>query len=121
MKKKILIIEDEEHLVELLKFRLESCGYAVDVAVDGEDGLEKIDIMKPDLVILDIMMPKMNGYEALKIIRKNDSMKDIPVIILTAYTQKGDIKRALDLGANAFIAKPFEPKVLLTEVKKIIG
>lgn len=119
-KKTILIVEDEENLVELLKFRLESNGYNVDFALDGKAGLEKIRILKPDLVILDIMIPKMHGYEVLRLAKASGETKEIPILVLTARSQQRDRSKALMSGADAYIAKPFEPAELLDEVKKLV-
>ena len=119
-KKTVLVIEDEENLVELLKYRLEANDYNVESALDGEEGLEKIIKLKPDLVILDIMMPKMHGYEVCRLAKNNKATKDIPIIILTARTQIKDMNDAKKCGANAFISKPFEPAELLNEIKKLI-
>lgn len=120
MAKTILIVEDEQNLVELLKFRLEANGYKVETAFDGVEGLSKIDKLKPDLVILDIMMPKMHGYEVCRRAKKDEKTKNIPIIILTARTQNRDMEQAKATGADFFISKPFEPADLLEEIKKLI-
>ncbi|MDP2928750.1 MAG: response regulator [Candidatus Omnitrophota bacterium] len=121
MGKTILIVEDEQNLVELLKFRLETNGYHVEVAFDGEDGLSKISTVKPDLVILDIMMPKIDGYEVLRRVKADPKTKNIPIIVLTARTQNKDIDQAKTLNADSFIAKPFEPSQLLGEIERLLG
>lgn len=120
MPKTILIVEDEVNLVELLEFRLESVGYRVETAYDGEEGLEKINRIKPDLVILDIMMPKMHGYDVCKRSKKGAGTKDIPIIILTARSQEEDIARAKLCGADSCLSKPFEPRELMKEVEKYL-
>lgn len=119
-KKLVLIVEDEENLVELLRFRLESNGYDVDVAFDGSDGLRKIESLKPDIVLLDIMMPKMHGYDVCKAARANEATKDIPIIILTARTNENEAERAKEYGASGFISKPFEPDDLLKRIKELL-
>ncbi len=120
MAKKILIIEDEENLVELLRFRLEANGYEVEAAYNGEEGLGKIKKIKPDIVVLDVMMPKMHGYEVCMRAKKNEATRNIPIIVLTAHTQTGDIDEAKKCGADYFISKPFEPTQLLEEIKRLL-
>lgn len=120
MSKTILIVEDEENLVELLRFRLEANGYRVDNALDGKSGLAKIKKLRPDLVILDIMLPKMHGYDVCKASKSDPSTREIPIIVLTARTQDKDLARAKACGADAMVKKPFEPKILLDEIAKLI-
>lgn len=120
MKNKLLIIDDEENLVELLKFRLEANGYHVDTASDGEQGLKKIKELKPDLVILDVMMPKVHGYDVCRISKENKETKNISIIMLTARAQAKDMNEAKKCGADACIAKPFEPSELLAEIKRLL-
>jgi DNA-binding response OmpR family regulator len=121
MSKTILIIEDEENLVELLRFRLEANNYRVEAALDGKEGWEKIKALKPDLVILDVMLPKVHGYEVCQICKKDKATKDIPIIMLTARAQAKDMDEAKKAGADAWVTKPFEPSELLAEIKKLIG
>lgn len=121
MPKRILIVEDEQNLVELLKFRLEVNGYSIETAFDGEEGLSKISTVKPDLVILDLMIPKIDGYKVLERAKADPKTKDIPVIVLTARTQNKDMEQARALGADSFMTKPFEPNQLLSEIKKLLG
>jgi len=120
-KKVLLIVEDEESLVELLKFRFEASGYDVETALDGEEGISKIKKLRPDLVILDIMMPKMHGYDVCRLAKANEETRDIPIIMLTAHAQKKDIEEARECGADTFIPKPFEPKDLLEKIEKFLG
>lgn len=119
-KKKILIIEDESDLVDLVKIRLEANQYDVISAPDGKAGLEKIKKERPDLIILDVLMPEMDGFEVCRKIRVDDKYKKIPVIMLTVKFQPSDLKFARDLGADAYITKPFEPEVLLEYIKKLL-
>jgi len=120
MPKTILIVEDEEHLVELLSYRLEANGYKVETAFDGKTGLKKIYELRPDLVILDIMMPVMHGYEVCEKVRNDKKISKIPIIMLTARIQQSDMERAKQCGADSFVTKPFEPEDLLEEIKKHI-
>ena len=102
---KILVVDDDKMLVELYKERLELAGYQVEVSRDGEEGLAKIHQAKPDLVLLDIMMPKVNGYEALASIKSDPSTKDTPVIILSALMRDINKTKAIESGADDYIIK----------------
>ncbi len=117
--KKILIVDDEINFVKMVQVRLEANGYDVEVAFDGEEGLEKAEEVMPDLILLDIMMPKKDGYTFLLELKKNDAMKAIPVIALTA---KPGMKDMFELeGAKDYITKPFESDQLLTKIRDLIG
>lgn len=113
--KKILIIEDEKNMVTGLKFNLEARDYKVIVAYDGEAGYQKAVNEKPDLVLLDIMLPKLNGYEVCKRIKK--AKPELPVIMLTAKSQEAEIVTGLELGADDYITKPFSVLELLARIK----
>ncbi len=102
---KILIVEDEESLLELYKLRLQQAGYEVFVAGDGEAGLLTAKNSHPDLVLLDILMPKADGYDMLRELKGSKDMRDIPVIIFSNLSQKGEIEKGLKLGARDFIVK----------------
>lgn len=102
---KVLLVDDDKMLVELYKERLELAGYQVEVSRDGEEGLAKIHQVKPDLVLLDIMMPKVNGYEALASIKSDPSTKDIPVIILSALMRDINKTKAIESGADDYVIK----------------
>jgi CheY-like chemotaxis protein len=116
MAKKILVIDDEPHILKMVKSRLEANNYEVVVAFDGVGGLEKVASEKPDLVISDIMMPKMHGYEFVKKIKADPATKDIPVIMISI---KEKMKDLFELeGVADFIVKPFTPEELLTKVGK---
>ena len=115
--KKILIIEDEKDMVTGLKFNLEARDYAVIVAYDGETGYQKALSEKPDLVILDIMLPKLNGYEVCKRLKKE--IPDLPIIMLTAKSQEAEIVTGLELGADDYITKPFSVLELLARIKAL--
>jgi DNA-binding response OmpR family regulator len=119
--KTILLVEDEKGLVDLLQVRLESHGYKVEVAYDGEEGLRKMRDVKPALVVLDIMMPRMHGYDMLKAAKSSEDTKGIPILVLTALTAGKDASMSIKLGADGFITKPFEPGHLLSEIKRLIG
>ncbi|OGF61527.1 MAG: hypothetical protein A2Y62_01715 [Candidatus Fischerbacteria bacterium RBG_13_37_8] len=118
MKKKLLIADDNEYLVEILKTDLEMLNYEVDTAKDGEDALKKIANNKPDLLILDVMMPKLNGYQVCRKIKSDTDLKDIAVIMLTAKTAPDDKYWGIDCGADEYMTKPFETEELEDLIKK---
>jgi len=114
---KILIIEDEEVLIDVLEKKLTYEGYEISVAKDGEEGLKKIKEVKPDIVLLDIVMPKMNGYEVLEVLQKDTKLAQIPVIIISNSGQPVEIDRALRLGAKDYLVKAeFSPEEVLEKV-----
>ena len=113
MAKRILIVDDEPHIVKMLQARLEFQEYEVLVATDGQDGLDKVRSEKPDLIILDISLPKLNGYEVCQALRADEKHKDIPVVMLTASGQALDIMQGMKDGADAYIVKPFDSEALL--------
>lgn len=122
MAKKILIIEDEEILLDLLKNKLESIGYEVYSAVDGEEGLKAIRDLVPDLILLDIIMPKMGGFEVMEAMQKDPSIKDIPVIIISNSGQPVELNKAKELGAKDWLIKTeFDPKEVIEKVESVIG
>lgn len=115
---RIAVIEDDEDLREVLRIALLSGGYSdVSFASDGLSGYELVVAEKPDLVLLDIMLPEMDGYEVCRAIRMNDRVRDVPVIMLTAKSEESDIVKGLDLGANDYVTKPFSRPVLLARVR----
>jgi DNA-binding response OmpR family regulator len=118
--KKILVVDDEPHLVRSLTFILEKAGYIVSSASNGEEALSKISQSKPNLIFLDVMMPKKNGYEVCEEIKKSPELKDIYCIILTAKGQETDREQGLKAGADEFITKPFSPLEIVARVKKIL-
>lgn len=112
-KKRILIVDDEPSIVETVKFALERSGYACCEAYDGAEGLAKAREEAPDLILLDIMLPKMNGYQVCRVLKFDEKYRHIPVIMLTARTQERDRVLAADTGADAYLTKPFEISELL--------
>lgn len=118
---KILLVEDEKNIVLGVSICLRSEGMEVTVAVDGADALKKMEEDKPDLVLLDLVMPRLNGLDALQAMKSNPDTKDIPVIVLSARAQEEDIQRAMDLGASDYMAKPFRPVELLAVIQRVIG
>jgi len=119
--KRILVIDDEEDLVELLDRRLQSAGYEMLQALDGEEGLEVAIEQVPDLIILDISMPKMDGYQVCERIKSNKKLKDVPIIMLTALGAPVDKIVGKALGADAYLTKPFDNKELLNKIEELIA
>ena len=119
-KEKILIIDDEAQLVDMFKMRLEANNYDVIAAYDGEEGLDKAQKENPDIILLDIQMPRMDGYQTLKKLREDSRTESIPVIMLTAKSQAVDVSQAAGLGANDYIVKPFDPQTLMQKIKEHI-
>ena len=119
-KKKILVVDDEFALIDLIKIRLEANNYQVIVAYDGQQALDAARNEKPDLIVLDLMLPKIDGYKVCRLLKFDEKYKNIPVIMLTARAQESDKKLGLDVGADAYIVKPFEPDVLLSKIKELL-
>lgn len=119
-KKRILLIEDEEDIAALIKLHADICGYKLHVEVDGINGFRAIEIEKPDLVILDIMLPGQNGFDICRKIKNSSELKNILVIILSAKGDELDQILGLELGADDYIAKPFSPKVLFSRIKAVL-
>ena len=119
-KKKILVVDDEPQLAGFVKMRLEANNFEVAVASDGRDGLKKGSENKPDLIILDILMPNLDGFSMLAKLREDEETKSLPVIILTAKDTPDSVAKALKLGANDYIVKPFEARILLEKIRKLV-
>ncbi len=119
MPKKILAVDDERHIVRLVQVNLERAGYEVVTAFDGKDALEKVASEQPDLVVLDVMMPYMDGFEVLQNLRKNPNTRELPVIMLTAKAQDADVFRGWQSGVDCYLTKPFNPMELISFVKRI--
>jgi len=115
--KKILIVDDEMDLVETVRFPLEMEGYHVLVSYNGEDALNQARKENPDLILLDLMLPKLDGYKVCRLLKFDDRYKHIPILMLTAKTQERDRALGMETGANEYITKPFEMEDLLKKVK----
>ncbi|MEM6498881.1 MAG: response regulator [Pseudomonadota bacterium] len=120
LSQKLLIAEDEPVIVESLRFLFEREGYEVDVAVDGRQTLEKLQVMAPDVLVLDAMMRHINGFDVLKTLRANGAGPQPKVLMLTAKGQEKDRQLALELGADAYIAKPYANKEVLETVRRLL-
>jgi len=119
MAKKILVVDDERHIVRLVEVNLTRAGYDVVSAYDGVEALEKVEEDMPDMIVLDVMMPRMDGFEVLKNLQADPKYKDIPVIMLTAKAQDADIFKGWQSGVSSYLTKPFNPKELLVFVQRI--
>lgn len=119
MPKKILAVDDERHIVRLVQVNLQRAGYEVVTAFDGKEALEKIKSEKPDLVVLDVMMPYMDGFEVLQTLRKDPETRELPVIMLTAKAQDADVFRGWQSGVDCYLTKPFNPMELISFVRRI--
>ncbi len=119
-KKRILLIEDEEDIASLIKLQAEISGYKLHVEVDGINGYRAVERERPDLVILDLMLPGENGFDVCRKIRNNPDLKHIPVIILSAKSEELDVILGLELGADDYVAKPFSPKILFSKIKAVL-
>ena len=119
MTKKILVVDDEPNIVEVVKLRLEAEHYEVVTAPDGASALAKTESEKPDLIVLDIRMPQMDGYTFVKNLQRNENSKGIPIIILTAHEQMQELF-AME-GVTDYVVKPFKGEELRVKVKKILG
>jgi len=119
--KKILLVDDEPYIIKSLSFVLEKKGYNVLCASNGDDALDKIKSYRPDLVLLDVMMPKKTGYDVCLEIRKYQEFKDLYIIMLTAKSQDADKEKGLKAGANEYLTKPFSPGKMLQRLEEIFG
>ncbi|MCR3759283.1 response regulator transcription factor [Clostridium felsineum] len=117
---KILVVDDEAHIVKLIKFNLENNGYKVITAEDGGEALEKAKVEVPQLVLLDLMLPVMDGYDVCREIRKDQSISNMPVIMITAKGEELDKILGLELGADDYITKPFSVRELVARVKAVL-
>ena len=117
----VLAADDDEDILELIVFRLERSGYTVLQARDGAEALELARRSRPDLAVLDVMMPKLDGFELTRRLREDESTSKMPIILLTAKTQEADVERGFDAGADDYLRKPFSPQELRSRVQAILG
>ena len=120
-KKKILIVDDEKQLLSLVSLHMRMSGYDVLLASDGDEALAIAREKKPDLIILDLMLPKMDGWEVCKRLRTESKIGDIPVIMLTARSEIGDKLKGFECGADDYVTKPFSPRELVVRVKRVLA
>ena len=117
---RVLIVEDEPHIVESLSFVLSREGFSVASVLDGEAAVESLRRDPPDLVILDVMIPRLNGFEVLKVAKSDPALKAIPVIVLTAKGQLQDRRLAEEIGSDGFMTKPFSNREIVEQVRRLI-
>ena len=118
---KVLVIEDEEHIWKIIEYKLKKENHDLIWASDGLKALEILKTVKPDLIISDIMVPYLDGLQILKEIKKNDELKEIPVIMLTSRAQEKDIVKGFELGAHDYLTKPFSPAELISRVNRTLN
>ena len=117
---KVLVVDDEANLTRSITFILRKEGYEVEVASNGEEAINKALQLKPNVMLLDIMMPKKNGYEVCQEVREDPDLRDIYIIMLTAKGQEVDREKGLEMGADEFITKPFSPSVVVERVNAVL-
>ncbi|MGD9110126.1 MAG: response regulator, partial [Phycisphaerales bacterium] len=118
--KVVLVVDDEADVLELVKYNLEKNGYRVITAVTGEEAVKKVTSALPNLVVLDLMLPGIDGLEVCKQLKSNPKTENIPVVMLTAKGEESDVVVGLEVGADDYITKPFSPKVLIARVRRIL-
>jgi len=118
--KKVLVVEDEEDIQQLVLYHLSRAGYSVQCVDSGEEALQQMGARRPDIILLDLMLPGMNGLEVCRAIKRINSTKEIPVIMLTAKGEESDIVVGLEVGADDYITKPFSPKVLVARINTVL-
>ena len=121
MSQRILIVEDQEDLRDILRYALEGAGYKVVEAVNGADGVAKAEAERPDLVLMDIQMPVLDGYEATRRIKAQPALAKIPILAVTSYALSGDEDKAKAAGCDGYVTKPFSPRDLLARIRSFIG
>ena len=121
MNKRVLVIEDHEENRRILRLLLASAGIDMIEAVTGEEGVAAAEKERPDLILMDIQLPGLDGYEATRRIKANPELKGIPVIAVTSYALSGDEQKTRDAGCDGYIAKPYSPRQMLSKVREILG
>ena len=116
----ILVAEDQQHVRSLVEYKLRNSGFVVISVEDGNAALQKVEEIIPDLVLLDVMMPLMTGFEVLSAMKKNQKTKDIPILMVTAQSKEDEVLKGLELGADDYITKPFSPNELVARVKTVL-
>jgi DNA-binding response OmpR family regulator len=121
MNKRILIVDDEPNIVAALEFLLQKNGYAVKVAANGEDALAQLDAFKPDLVLLDVMMPKVSGYEVCQRMRAQPQWRHIKIVMLSAKGREVEVSKGMSLGADLYVTKPFSSTELVATIDELLS
>lgn len=120
MSKRILVIEDQEDNRRIVRDLLTSAGYHLIEAVTGEEGVSMAERQRPDLILMDIQLPGLDGHEATRRIKANPALRHIPIIVVTSYALSGDEAKAREAGCDAYVAKPFSPRVLLAKIREFL-
>src|SRR6185369_2607955 len=120
MSKKILVVDDDVELIELVCFNLRKAGYAIGTAFNGVDALRKARSIRPDLILLDLMLPELDGFAVCEILRRDAATASVPILMLTALSSELSRLSGLDSGANDYMAKPFSPKLLVARVERLL-
>jgi CheY-like chemotaxis protein len=120
MSTRILVVEDDAQNSYLIGFILEKSGYEVVAAVDGEQAVAAVEAQRPDLILMDMLLPKMNGYEATRAIKARPDSASIPIIALTAYSMKGDREKILEAGCDGYISKPIDPETFVSQMEEFL-
>jgi DNA-binding response OmpR family regulator len=120
MSQTILVAEDQEHIRSLITYKLKNSGYTVVTALDGMEAIKKAEETMPDLILLDVMMPLMTGFEVLARLKQHEKLKSVPVLLVTAQSQEDEVLKGLELGADDYITKPFSPNELAARVKTVL-
>ena len=121
MSKLILVVEDQEDNRRIMRDLLTSVGYEVIEAVTGEEGVAAAETHRPDLILMDIQLPGLDGYEATRQIKANPDLEHIPIIVVTSYALSGDDVKAFEAGCNAYVSKPFSPRELLAKIREYLS
>jgi DNA-binding response OmpR family regulator len=117
----VLAVDDDRVIRQLVEVNLELEDYEVDSAADGQEALDKVKVFKPDLLVLDIMMPRLDGREVCRRLKSDPATKGIKIVFLSARAQEVDVESGMDLGADAYVTKPFDPAELIEVVRKLLG
>ena len=120
MTKRILVVEDQEDNRRIIRDLLTSAGYQLIEAADGEEGVRSAEAERPDLILMDIQLPVLDGYEATRRIKQNPELRQIPIVVVTSYALSGDEAKAIAAGSDAYVAKPFSPRQLLATIRKFL-
>lgn len=120
MGKKVLLVEDEKNIILGVSTCLEAVSYDVHVEEDGEKALKYVENEKPDIILLDLMLPKVDGFEVCRVLKDDEKTRDIPIIVLTALAGEEDRQRVMEMGADSYMTKPFRPQELWNEMKKFL-
>jgi two-component system, cell cycle response regulator DivK len=121
MTKRILVVEDQEDNRRIVRDLLASAGYEMIEALDGKAGVRLADTERPDLILMDVQLPLLDGHEATRRIKRNPELRAIPLIVVTSYALSGDDAKAMAAGCDAYVAKPFSPRQLLATIRKFLG